>query len=107
MEELLALLSVMNGDSSCDELTEKSKNMRRPGDPYRRHLDDSKRAVRNVGFQRPFRGKLETAPLINTRQEEKLFLSLFPWLFPPLNEIGFGSHAGKTRLAAALDGLSA
>ncbi|VDK37735.1 unnamed protein product [Taenia asiatica] len=55
MEDLLALLSVMNGDSSCDEWAEKSQDMQRLGGPYRILLDGSRGVVRNVGFQRPFR----------------------------------------------------
>ncbi|KAL5103379.1 hypothetical protein TcWFU_004901 [Taenia crassiceps] len=55
MGELLALLSIMNGYSSCDEWAEKPQDMQRLGGPYRRFLEDPKHAVRNIGFQRPFR----------------------------------------------------
>ncbi|CUT99596.1 rapamycin insensitive companion of mTOR [Echinococcus multilocularis] len=68
MEELLALLSIINEDSRYSERAEKPQHIQRPGGPYRRLLDNSKCVVRNVDFQRPFHEATSRAAEMDTTE---------------------------------------
>ncbi|VDM31550.1 unnamed protein product [Hydatigera taeniaeformis] len=68
MEELLSILSIINGDSCSDERAEMQQDIRRLGGPYQRLLDGSKRPVGNIGFQRPFHEAPRTAATDTTER---------------------------------------